>query len=168
MTLSQSKTDKKLTGKHVLISVIAFFTVLILVNGTFIFYAINSFRGEDVKGSYRQGLNYNSVINDRREQAALGWNAFVEVVPNGAESSGENKKTIAVQIKNASGRKISVADIQGRLRHPIDTSLDIPLTFTGNAPSVATVTIPAGRWTLEGEAVQNSDHFKFRKSLLIK
>lgn len=168
MAHSQSKTKKELTGKHVLISVILFFTVLILVNGTFIFHAVDSFRGEDVKGSYRQGLNYNSVINDRREQAALGWNAFVEIDPNGADSSGENKKTIAVQIKNASGRKISVADIQGRLRHPIDTSKDIQLTFTGNAPSVATVSLPAGRWTLEAEAVQNTDSFKFRKSLLIK
>lgn len=168
MTLRQSKTEKKLTGKHVLISVIAFFTVLVLVNGTFIFYAVDSFRGEDVKGSYRQGLDYNSVISDRRDQAALGWNAFVEIDFNDAEMSDDNERTIAVQITNSSGQKISVTDIQGHLRHPVDTSLDIPLTFAGDVRPIATVKLPAGRWTLEGEAIRDLDHFKFRKDIVVK
>lgn len=165
---SQAKPRRELTGKHVLISVVLFFAVLILVNGTFIFAAVGSFRGEDVKQSYRQGLEYNSVLDDRRAQAALGWTAIVDIEDNESDVSATGAKQIIVKIKDAKGQSMSGVLIKGRLRHPIDTARDIPLTFASGVPAIAEIRLSAGRWTLEAEAQRGDDKFAFRKDVAFK
>lgn len=169
MSRQSATKSKELTGRHVLLAIITFFALLFLVNGTFIFAAVGSFRGEDVKGSYRQGLNYNETLADRSQQANLGWQASVEVQNISPEMDMPEQTTrrVIVRLTNAQG-PISGVSVQGRLRHPVDTALDIPLTFTTGLPASAEFSVPKGRWTLEAKAVRDTDHFDFRKDLLLE
>lgn len=64
-----------LRGVHVLLIMLAFFGLMFAVNGVFLYHAITSFPGEDVKKSYLQGLNYNETLEARSAQAARGWQA---------------------------------------------------------------------------------------------
>ena len=57
----------ELKGWHVLLILMAFFGVMFSVNGVFLYHAITSFPGEDVKKSYVQGLNYNDTLAVRAE-----------------------------------------------------------------------------------------------------
>lgn len=68
-------TEFKLKGWHVLLIMLSFFGVMFAVNGVFLYHAITSFPGEDVKKSYVQGLNYNDTLAQRAAQAELGWTA---------------------------------------------------------------------------------------------
>ena len=71
MAEKKAKGSFKITGWHVLFSVIAFFGVITAVNAVMISYAVKSFPGEDQKKSYMQGLQYNKVLEEKKLQEQL-------------------------------------------------------------------------------------------------
>ncbi|MEL6413928.1 MAG: FixH family protein [Pseudomonadota bacterium] len=78
--LENSGTGRELKGWHVLLIMLAFFGVMFSVNGVFLFHAITSFPGEDIKKSYVQGLSFNDTLANRAAQAELGWSAEAGLV----------------------------------------------------------------------------------------
>jgi len=166
MTEVTTPKVRELTGKHVLGAVIAFFVLLFIVNGAFIYAAVGSFRGEDVKGSYRQGLNYNETLAERRDQAALGWTAYVDT-PD-AQSNTTDTRKLSVQLKDNAGQSIYGAEIKGRLRHPVDSDLDIPVVFMSGQSYVFPNTVSSGRWIFEATAYRGKNQFKFRRDITFK
>lgn len=160
--------SKELTGRHILLSVIAFFAVLFIVNGVFIYAAVTSFRGEDVERSYRQGLDYNQTLEARRQQADLGWQVTVGVQSNDTMFSDEPGQKISIRLTDSQGRMLSNTTITGRLRHPVDTDLDVPLTFKSGDPAVSFFEVGSGRWTLEAEASRGEDRFAFREGIVLE
>ena len=131
---------KKIKGHHVLIGFVAFFGIVFAVNAVFVTQAIRTFRGEDEPRSYIQGINYNDVLARRDAQAELGWTAISSV----------SADDIRLEISDADGNGVTELDLDARLRHPTDSSLDIVLTLRGDGPGVYTTQadIPAGLWTL--------------------
>ena len=163
--MTETPQGRQLTGRHVLLMVVAFFGVLILVNGIFIYQAVDTFRGEDVERSYRQGLDYNATIDARRTQASLGWTAEVESLPT---RSGTEMRRIKVNLLNSAGAAVSLDDMTGLLRHPVDTARDIPVTFGGSDLSILQASAPAGRWVLIATAHKGDASFTFRKELIFE
>lgn len=131
---------REIKGHHVLIGLLVFFAVIIAVNAVFLTQAIRTFRGEDEPRSYIQGINYNDTLERRDAQAALGWTAVSTVDAEG----------VRLEITDADGQGVTGLMMDARLRHPADSSLDIPLTLRGDGPGVyrAPAEIPPGRWTL--------------------
>lgn len=129
-----------LKGWHVLAALIGFFCVIAAVNAVFITLAVTTFRGEDERRSYVQGLAYNDVLEARRLQAELGWDAAVNI------AAGQ----VLLAVTDASGEPVRGLDFDARLRHPADTSLDRELAFAEVRPGVyaADAAIPNGRWIL--------------------
>lgn len=160
--MSQTAKDKELTGRHVLLMVIVFFGVLILINGIFIYQAVGTFRGEDVERSYRQGLDYNETLEARRAQTELGWQAQVE--RNDMVGQGD-LRDIQIRLRDADGALIAFDRLDGRLRHPVDTALDIPIAFERSMSPRTRIAVPSGRWVLIVTAHKGDDSFTFRKSL---
>lgn len=162
-TSNGSKTGRELTGRHVLLAVIAFFGVLILINGVFIYAAVGTFRGEDVARSYRQGLDYNQTLEVRRNQAALGWSAEIqtETLPN-------EVRRITFILTDERGEAIFYDRIQGRLRHPVDSSLDIPFETSTNMSGAIKLSVPMGRRILVASATADGQAFDFRKVLVFE
>ncbi|MEM6627467.1 MAG: FixH family protein [Pseudomonadota bacterium] len=68
-------TQKRFTGWHALACLLGFFGVGFAVNGVFVYHAVSSFPGEEIKKSYVQGLTYNDTLEARARQADLGWRA---------------------------------------------------------------------------------------------
>ncbi len=68
---------KEFRGIHLLYWLSGLFAVMLAVNAVFLFWALRSFPGEQVKNSYVLGLDYNSEVARRRQQEALGWTAEV-------------------------------------------------------------------------------------------
>jgi nitrogen fixation protein FixH len=161
-TINDVSQERKLTGRHVLLMVVGFFSVLILVNGIFIYQAVDTFRGEDVERSYRQGLDYNQTINARRAQAQLGWIADIDTLH---EVRSSDERELRINIRRKSGPSVAYDEMTGLLRHPVDTTLDIPLTFQGTNASVARASVPSGRWVFIGTAFKGDVTFTFRKEL---
>ena len=103
---ARETSDKTLKGWHVLLIMLGFFGVMFAVNGVFLYHAITSFPGEDVKKSYVQGLNYNDTLAERAAHAELGWTAEAGV-------QGEN---LVFRLRDADGAPLSNYTVIGEVR----------------------------------------------------
>ncbi len=156
-------SGRQLRGWHVLLIMLGFFGVIFAVNGVFLYHAISSFPGEDVKKSYVQGLNYNQTLAARAAQAELGWRA----------EAGLQDDTIIFRLHDAEAHPLSDYTVIGELRRRATNDADQILTFRAApngeyfAPSGA---LDRGEWDVRisvldrgGEAVL----FNVDKTLLV-
>jgi|JI10StandDraft_1071094.scaffolds.fasta_scaffold176300_2 nitrogen fixation protein FixH len=133
--------DRKgpLKGWHVLLWMIGFFGLMFVVNGFFLFYAITTFPGEDVKKSYAQGLEYNHTLAERAQQAQLGWRAEMGLIGSQLE----------IRLLDGSGAGVSGYDVEVQVRRLATTSADtvLPAGAQGGGIYLADVAqLAAGQW----------------------
>lgn len=144
----------KLTGRHVLLMVIAFFGVMIIANVFFISAAVNSFPGVTDDQAYQKGLDYNQQIAARAEQAAIGWRAEVREVTREGEDG-----VIAIHITNAAGQALSGLAVEGSLERPTNRQGDQRVTFKyagGGLYIAEAAAFAPGAWVLTAQA-KNDD-----------
>ncbi|MEE9346837.1 MAG: FixH family protein [Robiginitomaculum sp.] len=163
---AQSRRKKELTGKHVLVMLVVFFGLIIAVNGYFLYAAVTTFRGEDIKQSYRQGLEYNETIAQRAAGQALGWSATANLIEgdNGASQ-------VIIEMKDAAGDPLTGLTLTGRLRHPADTARDKPLIFEtlGAGRYMAPALDVTGKWQLNALASKgDTPSFKMQQDIWIR
>ena len=163
MALTPKKT-KELKGRHVLMMLVAFFGVIIGVNAVFITKAVSSFSGEDVKRSYRQGLEYNKTIQARSEQASLGWNVKANVV-----SSSEAGQRFIIRISDESNLPIENLEINGVFKRPTDLAKDKGVRFSERGQGIyeAQINLPKGQWHLKAIAGLTDQSFRFENQFVI-
>jgi nitrogen fixation protein FixH len=159
--MSQTNASRELTGRHVLMMLIGFFGIIIAASIVFTTLAVTSFRGEDVEKSYRQGIDYNQTLEKRAAQAAMGWSAAVNVIGEAAD------RTLVVKVTGETGNTLYKLTYDGHLRHPVDTSLDRPLSFNPNRDGGAYADLSGlyGQWTLIASATDGNDTFDFTYDL---
>jgi nitrogen fixation protein FixH len=115
---------KPLTGRHVLVYLIAFFGVIIGVNLTMATLATNTFRGVVVDSSYKAGMSFNKERMALAAQEAMGWK--VE-----ARERWENDKLIFdVSILDRDMKPIQGASVEGVLTRYADRKATQTVTFT--------------------------------------
>ncbi|WP_416896867.1 MAG: FixH family protein [Minwuia sp.] len=68
-----TRTPRPVTGRTVLITIVAFFGVIIAVNLTLTVFALRSDNGLVVKNSYVASQNFNRNMAEARAQEELGW-----------------------------------------------------------------------------------------------
>lgn len=163
---SKEKTEKtrELKGRHILMMLIAFFGVTVGVNTIFITKAVSSFTGEDVKKSYRQGLNYNETIQSRSQQADLNWT----VKSNLIETSSERQRII-VRITDRNDRPVIGLTIDAMLKRPTDLAKDVPTIFTERGDGIyqAELELFSGQWVLKATATSQGQNFRFEDRFVI-
>jgi len=162
--IKKEKT-RELTGRHVSLMLIAFFGVTVGVNAIFITKAVSSFTGEDVKGSYRQGIEYNKTIESRSQQATLGWTVKTNIIQS---ETGTQRFIIAMT--DASGAPVSNASISGIFKRPTDLAKDRDVAFTARGKGVyeSTLNLPKGQWMLKATASSQDQNFRFEDRFVIK
>jgi nitrogen fixation protein FixH len=145
-------SPKPLTGRMVLLILIAFFGVVIGVNVTMARLAISTLPGTEVDSAYSASLAYEKEIAAARDQDARAWkvNARVQRDPDGGA-------TVQVDARDNHGVPMSGLKFQGRFERPTDRRADQPVGLTevasgiyrGSAPLIA-----PGQWdlVLEGDA----------------
>lgn len=129
-----------LQGRHVLAAFVAFFGIVFLVNGVFLYYAVATFSGFDTRDAYRRGLHYNQRILEAERQATLGWKARVEY------DRGAGR--LVVGLTDHAARPLAGLSLDGMLRHPASEARDLALAFAEIAPGrYAAQARPApGQW----------------------
>ncbi len=164
MTPASSRPKKELTGRHVLYWMVGFFAIMFVVNGIFLFHAITSFPGEDVKKSYLQGLTYNQTLDARARQVDLGWQAEIGVTDG----------TLILQLDDKYDVPVSGHEVIGSLRRPATQRADISLHFNAGRNGVYTAdtgAIEPGRWDVRLN-VSDPDTgqivFSARKTIIVR
>lgn len=108
--MANSTSAKPLTGRKVLIMLVAFFGTVTAVNIVMMYTAIDTFPGLVVQNSYVASQNYDA---ERDAQAALGWRAGVDL-KNGVLTADIRDKSGApvhgLTVKAAIGRPSNDAD----------------------------------------------------------
>src|SRR6516165_9760067 len=108
-------SSRPLTGRMVLVMLLAFFGVVIGVNATMMKLAIATLPGTEVDSPYAAGLVYDKEISAAQEQAARKWQVNAHI-----ERHSDGGATLQVEARDASGKPISGLTFVGSLERPTD------------------------------------------------
>ncbi len=148
---ASSVSHRPLTGRMVLLILLAFFGVVIGVNVTMMDLAITTLPGTEVDSAYSASIGYEREITAAHDQEARSWkvDAHIERDRNGAA-------VLQVEARDNGGRPMSGLKFEGRLERPTDKRADLSVSlaevgtgvYRGTAPAVA-----PGQWdlVLEGD-----------------
>ena len=164
MTKPDTAEGFVLTGRHVLLMLIAFFGVIFAANGVFVTLAVKSFPGEEADRAYVRGLDYDDVLTARAAQGALGWRATLEDVSR----DGAGGARIIIAFRNDNGGPVTGLALDGALRAPASDG-DVALSFVdlGNGRHEAVgADVRAGAWDLSVAAAgADGEAFEFENRI---
>jgi nitrogen fixation protein FixH len=128
------------TGRKMLITMLAFFGVIIAVNSLMASVAVGSFRGVIVKSGFVASQDFNESAALLAEQEARGWRVEARAV-NGAP---------ALFFRGPDGKPLSGLAVSAHAVRPADGRADLALTVAEVAPGlyVAQETVAAGKWRI--------------------
>lgn len=136
---------RPLTGRRVLALVLAFFAVVFLANGAFVWLALTSWTGIDTENAYVEGLNYDETLRRAARQRALGWR--LEHVLAGDRAG----RRLEVRLSDRDGFPVGGVEVGAELRRPTHQAEDVRLTLgadgEGRFRSDAFALAP-GQWDL--------------------
>lgn len=147
--MSQAR-NRELTGRHVLIIMLAFFGVIIAVNLTNAFLASRSWTGSVVENTYVASQQFNRKAAEGRAQAALGWNSSLSI------AGGK----ISYRLTDAAGKPVAVKTATADFRRPTYASEDQSVTLTPQPDGAlaAPVNLRDGLWIVEVHAEAGLAH----------
>jgi len=117
-----------LSGRHVLLAMVAFFGVIIVADATMIYTAVSTFGGVDNANAYRDGLAYNTRIAREERQAALGWQDKVELLADPSR--------LRVSLRDASGAIPTAVRLEATLGRPATNRADTQLRLVEISPGL--------------------------------
>ncbi|WP_375412400.1 FixH family protein [uncultured Bradyrhizobium sp.] len=145
-------SPRPLTGRKVLIMLIAFFGVVIGVNMIMMKFAIQTLPGTEVDSAYSASLAYEGEIAAAHDQNARSWAVDAHI-----SRDSRGGATVQVEARDRNGTPMPGLKFQGRFERPTDRRADQPVAlaevgigiYRGKAAAVA-----PGQWdlVLEGEA----------------
>ena len=145
MTTSRSLA-RPITGRFVLITVVAFFAVVITVNVVMMRLAIATLPGTEVDSAYSASLAYQGEIAAAHRQDNRNWKVDAHI-----ERAGDGSARLNVQAHDGSGVVLSGLSVSATLERPTDRRADQVFVveensgggYRGSAQGVA-----AGQWDL--------------------
>ena len=143
----------RVTGRAVLITLVAFFGLILVANVALVDFAISTFGGVDTPSSYKAGLQFKDEEAAAAAQKALGWTVDGRVTSTGDE------RTLAVDVVDKSGQPVTGLDVVAHLGHPVDSRRDVEfkLYSTGHGHYVGEAAAPVGQWRLDLDLYQDGN-----------
>ena len=136
---------RALTGRMVMLMLVAFFGLMLLVNGIMATMAVKTFSGLDSDNPFDTGLAYNKEIAAAKAQAALGWAVDLNRSPDGAGTQ------VTATVKDKAGLPVAGLDVQLHFHHPANRKLDHDVSASPVAEGVyaGAAQLTPGRWDVE-------------------
>lgn len=125
-----------LTGRHVLLMLLAFFGVIGLVNAYFITVALKTLPGTEVKSPFEENQRFNRGLETIATQDRKGWQ--VDVITGGLKAGGP----LSVQLRDRAGVPILGMAVSVTLQRPTDARRDHALTLKEQGNGVYAVAVP--------------------------
>lgn len=139
--------ERVITGRHVLIGVVAFFGVIFAANGAFLYSALSTYTGVVSDEPYRKGLHYNARIQADKVQHALGWTSDITLAKGG--------DGIDIVLRDRAGNPVSGLALEGRIGRPATQAMDIALALQEGQPGhyrAKFAALAEGAWQLDVRA----------------
>lgn len=147
---TEGQASRPITGVLVLATLVAFFGTIASINGTMVYFALSTFRGEVESHPYEHGLAYDKDIAAAQTQDKLRWRVAARV--GSADPVGI--KTVEAVFRDSNDRALAGLTVVGRLEFATDMARDRTLTLTETAPGVyrGAIAVASGQWDLVIEA----------------
>jgi nitrogen fixation protein FixH len=155
LSAAGTRAPSEVTGRMVLVSIVAFFTVVIGVNVVMMTLAISTMPGTEVESPYIAGIKYNSEISAAREQAGRGWR-----IASHLARDADGRVLVTVEAKDPSGAPLTGLALSVRLARPTDQRADRAIALTertGGTYSGEAVDVALGVWDLELDAGRGAE-----------
>ena len=142
---AKQKQVRILTGRAVLLGLVAFFGVVFAVNGVLVRAAISTFGGVETTSSYKVGLQFGHEVVVAEHQDALHWQVSGKLTRDGA-----GQAVLDVTARDADGAPLAGLRADARLAPPADERLDHVSPVSPVAAGVFHGAAPAqpGQWDL--------------------
>ncbi len=149
-----SPRRRELTGRTVLLSLVAFFGVVAAANGALVHFALSTFAGVETGNAYKLGLAFQREIAAARTQDTLGWRIDASL-----RRAASNRTLIDVDAADAAGAPLVGKVLAALLKHPADSRLDhaVELTETARGHYAGVAIATAGQWDLLIDIVEGSE-----------
>lgn len=145
------------------------FAVIIAVNGTMAYIAVDSWTGLETKNPFQRAQAYNQELEQKSLQTKLGWTAQVSHKPVAAPVNADGG-FINLTIVDAGGQGVAALAIDALAVRPTHEGYDRPLEFIERGPGVyvAPEDLPLpGQWELRITATRGDDVFKLRQRIQV-
>ncbi|WP_040622030.1 FixH family protein [Rhodovulum sp. PH10] len=161
----ETTVSRPLTGRRVLLYLLAFFGIVFGANFTMMTLAIETLPGTEVDSPYQEGLAYNGEIAAAAAQNARAWAvaAHVERTPDG-------RADVRIEPRDATGAPVAGLTVTAYLSRPIDKRADRPLTVTERGIGVyrgEASDVSPGQWDLVFEAFRGSDRVYLSRNRVV-
>jgi nitrogen fixation protein FixH len=142
----QARLAGGLQGRHVLLALTAFFGVMLVANGIFVYYALHTFAGGDTTDPYRKGMHYNQTLAEAARQDGLGWRGEL-VYAAAPGKTGE----LALRLTDKDGQPVSGLHLGATLSRPATDREDFQVSFSESAAGryATTLRLAPGQWVVE-------------------
>ena len=140
----QPQKVREFTGKHMLLTIVGFFAVVIAVNVTMATLASTSWTGLVVENTYVASQQFNQKAREGRAQAALGWTAKLTI------ASGK----VGYSLTDATGKPVTMRTVKVLFRHPAYEAEDkVVVLAAGSGQEFSALHTPKdGVWIVEIDA----------------
>jgi nitrogen fixation protein FixH len=166
MQLFQRDKPYEMTGRHVLLWLVAFFAIVFAVNVMMMRAAISTFGGVTAVSSYAAGLQFEHEVGVAERQDALHWQI------NGILSRGaDGQADLDITARDAEGAPLTGLTAQARLVHPADERLDHVIDVRPAAAGMyhGQVAATPGQWDLVLELYRGDARlFRSRSRVTLK
>jgi nitrogen fixation protein FixH len=138
-----------------LASLLAFFGIVIGVNGIMIALAIGTMPGLENEKPYRAGVTYNAEIEAARAQAGRHWTVASHVTRDAL-----GRAAVRVDAHDSDGVPVSGLTVAVRLLRPTSQRGDHAITLGERGPGTyegEATDVGAGTWVVEIEAARASE-----------
>jgi len=155
----------EVTGRMVLICLVAFFAVVGAVNAIMMTAAISTFAGLESESAYQSGLAFEQEITAAEKQQALHWRVEARL-----ERADRNVTRIEIAARDANGKALAGLSAAVTLVHPTDRRLDRSVAMTAEAEGrfSGTTEPAAGQWDVVIELLRDgARQFRSRNRVVL-
>ncbi|AZO09526.1 MULTISPECIES: FixH family protein [unclassified Mesorhizobium] len=120
---TDTQKPREFTGRHMLISILTFFAVVIGVNLTMATLARRTWTGLVVENTYVASQQFNERAKEGRSQAALGWKGTLTI------AGGD----VRYGLVDAQGKPVPLHGVRVLFRHPAYETEDKAVTLAASS-----------------------------------
>jgi nitrogen fixation protein FixH len=157
---------RKVTGRTVLVWLVAFFGIVGLVNVAMIRAAVSTYGGLETESSYQAGLAFARETADARAQDARRWHVDAHLAP-----TRDGMTALVVDARDANGRPLAGLAATARLVHPADQRDDHAVVLRETRPGEfsGVATAAAGQWDLVLELARDGTRvFRSKNRVMLR
>ena len=160
------RRPRELTGRTVLLCLVAFFAVVAGVNVIMMTAAVTTFSGVETVNSYQAGVTFAREEAAAEAQESRHWRVNSSLRP---KASGLTEVELSAQDRG--GQPLAGLEATVSLIHPNDRRLDRPIAMQANAPGRfrGVVTPSPGQWDLVIELSRGGERlFRSKERIILR